>query len=178
MAGVLDAGNPAHVLADLVPSAGLAEAPAPYRAAGRDELEKGFVLVPRYDIQAAAGAGSFADVEEVADWLAFKEEWVRRVLRVHPAKLVLVEATGDSMEPAVRSGDLLLLDTGVNRVLDDTIYVLVKDGAVVVKRVQKFMGGAVIIKSDNPAYVEETIPPHDVADLRIAGRVRWIGRLI
>lgn len=141
-------------------------------------LSDEFVFVPRYDIEASAGPGALLDQEKVVDHLAFKEDFVRRTLRADPKKLVLITGIGDSMEPTIRSGDLLLVDTGVTHFLDDAIYVISIDGALYVKRIQRFFGGAVAVKSDNAAYVEQTLSPGEAEAVRVAGRVRWIGRLI
>lgn len=151
--------------------AGLAE-PPPQRF-GDD-----FVYVPRYDIEASAGPGTFADDENVVDYLAFKADFVRRTLRANPQHLALITAIGDSMEPAIRAGDLLLVDRSYDRVVDDAIYVVRLAGRLVVKRVQVFFNGAVTIKSDNPAYVEQTLSKDETEEVYVAGRVRWIGRLI
>ena len=82
------------------------------------------------------------------------------------------------MEPTIRSGDLLLVNTAVSRFVDDAIYVLVKGEALVVKRVQRFFRGGVTIKSDNPAYAEESMTPSEWEGVHVAGRVIWIGRLV
>lgn len=143
-----------------------------------DELPDGFVLVPRFDVEASAGPGAFADREQVVDYLAFKGEWVRRTLGVDPRRLVLISAIGDSNEPTIRSGDLLLIDTSIDRIEDNAFYILALADAIVVKRVQRFLSGAVTIKSDNPAYIDETLDPEELEAINVAGRVRWIGRLV
>lgn len=148
------------------------------RALTAGQALDGFAMVPRYDVTASAGYGAFNDIENIVDYMAFREDWVRRTLRVDPSKLVLITAIGDSMEPVIRAGDLLLIDTAVERVIDDAIYVLVKRGELVVKRVQQFFNGAVAVKSDNSSYVEETLSATEADDMRVAGRVRWIGRII
>jgi phage repressor protein C with HTH and peptisase S24 domain len=141
--------------------------------------ESEFVLVPRYDIQASAGPGAFNDEEQIVDWLAFSRDWVRTTLRVDPKWLVLLSAVGDSMEPTIRAGDLLLVDRSVGAFRDDAIYVLQIAGQLMVKRVQRFFGGAVVVKSDNSsAYVEQTLTKEEAAAAQVAGRVRWIGRMI
>lgn len=142
------------------------------------ELPDGFVLVPRYDVSASAGPGALADGELVVDHMAFRADFVRRVLRADPAHLALITAIGDSMDPAIRAGDLLLIDTAVDRIIDDAIYVLQVDGSLRIKRVQSFMDGRLALKSDNPAYEDETLEPRNAGTLRVAGRLRWIGRLI
>jgi phage repressor protein C with HTH and peptisase S24 domain len=142
------------------------------------QLGRDFVLVPRYDVEASAGAGALTVAENVVDYMAFQEGWVRRTLGLDPERLALISAKGDSMEPTIRAGDLLLIDTSVIEVEDDAIYILVMDGHLMVKRLQRFVGGVVAVKSDNAAYVEQTLNAADLAShARIAGRVRWIGRL-
>lgn len=156
---------------------GVAEDPSPYfdvTAPG-----SGFVLVPRIDVKASAGHGNWAAEENLIDHMAFRADFVRRTLRADPRNLVLITAIGDSMEPTIRAGDLLLVDRGVDRIIDDAIYVLARDGEVVVKRVQQFFGGAIVVKSDHvAAYAEQTLSPDQAEQLVVAGRVRWIGRLI
>lgn len=148
--------------------------------AGRETPSLGpdFVMVPKYNVQASAGAGALQNRENVVDFLAFQEQWVRRELRVDPRHLALITAVGDSMEPTIRAGDLLLVDTAINRFVDDAIYIVAVGGHILVKRVQLFMHGAVIVKSDNPAYVEQTLSPAEASEAVVSGRVRWIGRLM
>ncbi|SDH90334.1 S24 family peptidase [Roseospirillum parvum] len=137
-----------------------------------------YVLVPRFNVEASAGHGAWNDREQVVDFMAFRADWVRRALGADPNQLALIAAAGDSMEPSIRAGDLLLIDTGVTRVIDDAVYVLLSGSELLVKRVQKFLSGALTIKSDNPAYAPENLTPAEAETLCVAGRVRWIGRLI
>jgi len=143
-----------------------------------ENLADDFVLIPQYDVEAAAGAGRWPDREQVVNQLAFKAQWVRNVLGVAPDRLALITAAGDSMEPTIRHGDMLLIDLSVDRVKDDAIYLVEKWGQLIVKRVQRFISGKVVIRSDNPAYEEETVEANETHLLRIAGRVRWIARMI
>ncbi|WP_316978006.1 LexA family transcriptional regulator [Shumkonia mesophila] len=142
------------------------------------ESDAGFVLVPRYNVEASAGPGALNGHEHVVDHMAFRADFVRRVLRADPDHLALIMAVGDSMEPSIRAGDLLLIDRSVDRIMDDAIYILGMGDELVVKRVQRFFDGGLVVKSDNIAYREQTITPEAAPNLRVAGRVRWIGRLI
>ena len=141
------------------------------------EVPEGFVLVPRYDLEASAGHGALTEGEHVLDYMAFQEAWVRRSLRADPNRLALITATGDSMEPAIRSGDLLLIDCSVESIMDDSIYLVSLSDFLLVKRVQKLFRG-VIVSSDNPNYKPITLNAEEAAELHVRGRVRWIGRLI
>jgi transcriptional regulator with XRE-family HTH domain len=59
--------------------------------AGEDsgKMPSGFVLIPRYSVEASAGGGSVVADEQVIDRLAFREDWVRHALGVKPSDLAL-----------------------------------------------------------------------------------------
>lgn len=145
---------------------------------GESHDMEGFTLVPRYDIKGGMGGGQIVHSEQVVDHLAFRTEWVRSELRANPSNLALISAVGDSMEPTLSSGDLLLLDKSEYKVRDDAIYVISVNGALLVKRVQLLLDGTVVIRSDNPAYQPQIVKQPDIEQLKIVGRVVWIGRRV
>lgn len=136
----------------------------------------GFVLVPRYDVHGSMGNGSVIHSEQIVDHLAFRAEWVRTALGASPEHLVLISAIGDSMEPTLRAGDLLLIDRSVTGVKHDSIYAFAVGDELRVKRVQRLYDGTLIVKSDNPGYASETLTPEQAATVNIVGRVVWTGR--
>ncbi|WP_336800620.1 XRE family transcriptional regulator [Kaistia sp. MMO-174] len=143
-------------------------------------IPAGFVAVPRLQVRASAGRGRIATIDllEDGEFIAFREDWMRRI-GLNPKFAQALTAVGDSMEPTIRDGDLLLIDRSIDRVVDNGIYVAVVGGMVVVKRVQTRLDGSVVLKSDNrDRYDDEVVPAHDVPDLIIEGRVRWFGRAI
>src|SRR5262249_1894298 len=115
------------------------------------------VLIPFYDVQASAGSGSLGDQERVRGRLAFRADWVHGELKVPPESLALVTATGDSMQPTVGHGDLLLLNVRETEVVGDAIYALRMQDVLLVKRVQLLVDGTLVIRSDNPAYGEQRV---------------------
>lgn len=138
----------------------------------------GFVMVPRYEIAAAAGFGGFANDEEPVAFLAFRTDWLRGAADIRPDQAALISATGDSMDPTIRSGDLLLVDMGVTQIMDDAIYVVSLSDRLMVKRIQRFHDGSIAICSDNPSYADDRLTREETENLTVAGRVRWIGRMI
>jgi len=140
------------------------------------QVPYGFVLVPRYDVSASMGNGAVIHSEQIVDHLAFREEWVRTELGANPKQLVLVSAIGDSMEPTLRAGDLLLIDRSTASVKHDAIYAFATDGELRVKRMQLKIDGSVVVKSDNPQYEAEMLTAAQAATLHIVGRVVWSGR--
>ncbi len=138
---------------------------------------EGFVPVPRYDVRASAGPGALNDDENIADYLAFREDWIRKDLGTSPDEVLCLNAIGDSMEPTIRSGDVILIDRAIKRIADEAIYVVAIGEALLLKRVQPLVGG-VELRSDNPLYKPDTLTRAEADNLRVYGRVRWIGRVV
>ncbi|MRR33189.1 helix-turn-helix transcriptional regulator [bacterium] len=140
------------------------------------DLGSDFVLVPRYEVSASAGGGALVHSEQIVDHLAFRSEWVRSALDVSVKDLALISVKGDSMEPTLSNGDLILVDTSTRKVEDNAIYVLRYNGALMVKRIQRKIDGSLIIKSDNLVYEPEMVSGEAVNELHVVGRVVWSGR--
>ena len=87
-------------------------------------------------------------------------------------------AVGKSMVPTVHSGDLLLIDT-TDRIFNNFgIYVLEILGERIVKRVQRKLDGSLVLISDNATYEADQVPPGQVKDVVVIGRVIWAGGVI
>lgn len=151
-----------------------ANEPKPVTAA--PSAPEGFILVPRYDVIGSMGNGHVIHSEQIVDHLAFRAEWVRTELGTSPNNLALISAIGDSMEPALRAHDLLLIDRSVLSVKQDAIYAFAVDGELRVKRIQRLFDGSLIIKSDNPSYATETLTAQQSEAINLVGRVVWSGR--
>lgn len=134
----------------------------------------GLFPVPRLDIGAAAGAGGLGEDDRTEALLAFDERWLRR-LSASPAGLSLIRVEGDSMAPTLAHGDDIMVDggDGAER-LRDGIYVLRRDGLLLVKRIAMGARGSIAIVSDNALYPSET--GVDAGSVEIVGRVLWTGR--
>jgi phage repressor protein C with HTH and peptisase S24 domain len=136
----------------------------------------GFIVVPRYEVQASAGNGSVIHSEQIVDYLAFSAEWIRNALGVSQKDLALISVKGDSMEPGLSNDDLILVDMRKSRVEDNAIYVLRLGGELLVKRIQRKLDGSLHVMSDNPRYEAEIISAERAAELSVLGRVVWSGR--
>jgi phage repressor protein C with HTH and peptisase S24 domain len=131
------------------------------------------------DVEASAGAGAVVEGEEVKGHLAFRKDWLRRQ-GLRPQHLALLTVRGDSMEPSVPNGSTCLVERydEAQEPARDGIYVLRWDDHLVVKRLQRQIGGGFVILSDNPAYAPQHVPADRTTDLRIAGRVVWLAHEI
>jgi phage repressor protein C with HTH and peptisase S24 domain len=137
---------------------------------------EGFVKIPRYEVAASAGSGATIHSEQIVDHLSFKADWVHNALGVSVKALALINVTGDSMEPTLSEGDLILIDMSHHGVKDNAVYVLQLNGSLLVKRIQHKLDGSVIVKSDNAIYEPERVGSEMVDSLNIIGRVVWCGR--
>ena len=136
------------------------------------------VTIPLYPIQASAGGGSYGEEPpEQLEGFVVHRPWFLKAFHVPPEKTHFVEIRGDSMEPTLSEGDLVLVDTSAaaERPREEGIYILNIDGVIVAKRIAYGPPPIFRILSDNPAY-----PPVEVDafrdNLQIVGRVRLVIR--
>jgi phage repressor protein C with HTH and peptisase S24 domain len=147
------------------------------------KLPDEFVTLPYYpEVQPGAGGGTYAPDHPEATLMAFRRDWVRRELHADPAFLVLLAVRGESMQPTLQPGEIVIVDQSVSRMDVDGIYVLRLADTIVIKRCQRvprrdgdrtrFM---VKITSDNPAYDPYEVEPQDgiFPDIPLIGRAIW-----
>lgn len=128
--------------------------------------------VRRLEVEASAGPGAIVG-DEAADGTMQLDPRLLETLRLDPRHAAMLRARGDSMEPAIRDGDQIIVDERDRAVAAaPAIFVLRLDGDLLVKRVARLDGGF-RVTSDNPAY-----PPRDSAAVEIVGRVVWLARTL
>ena len=120
------------------------------------------------DVRVAAGTGAepWHEAAEcgVALHRAVLPSWARA------EGLICIRATGDSMEPAIHDGDLVVLDRASAEPTDGQAFVLRTGGGLIVKRLRR-RGAAWEMTSDNPRYRPRGVTVED----RVIGRVAWSG---
>jgi len=152
-------------------SPGLAGQPAAFGEGGD------FVAVARYDVRLSAGAGAAAGRLKVVDRIPFPLDRLRRILGRSSAEgAAMVEVVGDSMQPTIGHGDLVMVDT-FDTAGREGLFALVVDDDLVVKRVQKIDNGIEVI-SDNPAYGARRFSGDRADQVRLIGRVVWVARTV
>lgn len=141
-------------------------------------VRDGLVEVPILDVEASAGFGAIAQSETAHTRFGFDERWLGKRTRAKGPSLSIIHVHGESMEPTLRDGDEVLVDSSdQGSRLRDGIYVLRADDALVVKRVTIQPGGKLItISSDNAAY--PTWSDVDRSTIHVVGRVIWFGRSV
>lgn len=134
-------------------------------------VQRDYSFIPLYDINVSAGGGRSDATKDILSWYAYRREFLQS-MRLDPNECGLVIARGESGEPDVRDGELLLVDFRVNAVRDFGLYVIAIDGEYVVKQAQRNWDGSVTISSANPAYTPSTVPADRLGELTVLGLVR------
>jgi phage repressor protein C with HTH and peptisase S24 domain len=135
--------------------------------------ETDWVDVPRLALGASAGPGAVPQEEQAVGAFRFSRRWLRQQ-GLDSRSLSAIAVDGDSMEPVLRDGDEILVDTTL-RPLRDGVHVVRVGEVLLVKRLETGRPGLVVLKSDNPAYDPIALAPCDV---EVVGRVVWkAGRL-
>lgn len=132
----------------------------------------GVIMVPKVRARLSAGNGSLETDGDVTGHYAFRAEWL--LAKGSPKRMVLMEVSGDSMEPMLANGDTVLINQAQTDVLAGKIYAVGIEDTVVVKQVDK-EPGKLVLRSFNPRYQPMEVPMSDdtVGTVRIIGRVIW-----
>ena len=129
------------------------------------------VKIPLFSAYASAGSGieSF-DGDQIVKLVVVDKDWLR--LNVHCTSvnnINLITVNGDSMEPTLKDGDVIFVDTGITSFRSDSIYVARINGELFVKRFQKLPNGNLMMISDNTRYRSFELERSE--DVTLIGRV-------
>ena len=126
------------------------------------------ISVPQYDLRVSAGYGAYVEMENPIAEFKFHVDWLR-MQGLHGKKLSIVPVMGDSMEPTLYDGDLILIRHDESK---DGICVLRVNGEVLVKRIQHdFADNSYLITSDNERYKPIQLTSEFKGDFAIVGQV-------
>lgn len=135
------------------------------------------VLIKESRMHFSAGNGhqvSYELVEE-SEPATYRLSWFQRE-GMSPAKVRRFKVKGDSMEPFLYQDDSVLVNLAENdpaRIIDGKVYALRYGDDLRVKRLFRKLDGTLTLRSDNPAYKDEDVPPALAEEhITIIGRVR------
>lgn len=134
-----------------------------------------FVQLPLFDVAASAGVGLPVGSEVQLAAIAFDPDFLRERGAV-PDRCSIITASGDSMQPSIPDGSLLVVDHSQIDVKNGHIMVVNVGEDLLVKRIRRRLDGLIELISDNPAYPPETISRDALQQLRVVGRVVYFCR--
>ncbi|WP_027187163.1 LexA family transcriptional regulator [Desulfovibrio cuneatus] len=131
------------------------------------------VHVPLISATLCAGAGSF----EVEGAVLAKHPFPYSFLSPMgtPSAMVFMHVMGDSMEPFILDGDMVLVDQAQHQPARQGVYAVGFEDAIYVKRLECAQN-AVRLLSDNPEYAPIEIMGDELHSFRILGKVVWLCR--
>lgn len=133
------------------------------------ERDPDLVELDQVDLRYGMG-GSYLDGPDVASKRAFSRALLRHLTPAPPENLFWALGDGDSMEPTIRSGELILIDRSQQTPrMGDGIWAVAWGEIGMIKRLRQLPDGSVEIHSDNPL-----IPPARAVD----GELHVIGRVV
>ena len=139
------------------------------RSPARVHHDSAVAMIPfAPDVRLAAGTGEIVFDESpemsIAVATAALASWAR------PERLTCVRAVGDSMEPTICDGDLVVIDAGRTAPLEGHVFAVRTAAGLVVKRLRQ-SGGRWLLASDNSVHEPRTVAEED----RVLGQVAWSG---
>lgn len=138
-------------------------------------VESATVRIPLRDVYASSGPGCEALDEAIIRHLTFDPFFVES-WGIPPERVEAVINRGDSNEPTIRDGAIVLIDRGDRKLREKPMFAFRTPDGVRLKRFQKLMDGSARLVSDNQAlYAPEVISPADFEQLRVVGRAFWTG---
>ena len=115
---------------------------------------------------AQAGAGGYFDDGGFPAGKGWDEVGLPSVKDEHAYAL---EISGDSMKPAFRDGDIIVVSPGAQIRKGDRVVVRTRDGEVMVKELKRRTAKLLELQSLNPNHVDRSFA---------AGDIEWIARIV
>lgn len=137
-------------------------------------------FIAGYDVELSAGYGFTPNTHiEVVSFSISSDALPPELLQPY-RKLIAVRARGDSMEPYVCSGDIIVLDLNDRSIFTGGVYGLRVGDQLLVKRLSIRANGNLIVASDNPRYPPDEISAAEMRQMTEDGGspMTIIGRLV
>lgn len=138
--------------------------------------EDDLIYLRRLNVQACCGERGVQnyDDESYVDLMGVSRVWFRdNISQVRQNGYEIITASGDSMEPTLKNGDLVVLDRWDTEITKrDGVFCVLIDNDLYLKRVQK-VPSCLMFLSDNKLYHPFEIPLNEVNS-----RVVVLGRMV
>lgn len=137
-----------------------------------------FVAVPRMTTSRDKNGNYHIDKQPDGTLYYFHKSWTKTALGTSPAALRVTFIDDTAMEPFLRRGDMVLVDTSKTQPSPPGIFILFDGAGLTPRRIEYLMGNnvsAVHVAADNKQYASYE---RHLGELDIAGRVVWYSRTI
>ena len=130
--------------------------------------------VPRVSARPRAGNGGLEVDGGFTGYYSFHTSFLQRKNGSEETMRIFA-IDGNSMEPTLQSGDLIMVNLRQDDISSGQIYLLRFEHELMVKRLEKRPGGVIRIRSDNDYYEPIDINPatDEGVDFQVFGRMVW-----
>ena len=111
--------------------------------------------------------------DEAASHVAFRRDWVDRH-GIDPGRCAVLGVQGESMEPTVPDGSLVLIDCTRRSLRNGRVFVVRTGDGLSVKRIGKDADGGWLLVNDHPGWSDARWPDN----AEVIGEVRWVATLL
>jgi phage repressor protein C with HTH and peptisase S24 domain len=139
----------------------------------QNNFQEIYLQIPKIRARLSAGGGSFETDPEIEEFYSFRKDWLSK--KGKAKDMVLMDITGNSMEPELKEKDTVLIDQSQKAVLAGAIYAVGLDDTIVVKRLEKRPNKLVLL-SENRTYPMISFEGEEMNSVRIIGKVVWVCR--
>ncbi|MBI3581333.1 MAG: LexA family transcriptional regulator [Nitrospinae bacterium] len=109
----------------------------------------GSVTIPLYEVHAPKGEGSMSDLKQTSDTLSISKR-VLEDLKLAPDSVLCHYVNCDCMEPTLRIGELVAIDTSETKFIHDgSIYVLRTGNSLLLRRLTRLSAKEIEVTCDN-----------------------------
>lgn len=144
-----------------------------------DHRDSKYVEISRIlvtDTSRNSGGGTIQEAD--GEPFYYRRSWIEDTLQTKPEHLRIVTIEGDSMNPTLKQGDRIMIDTSRKNPSPPGIFILFDGMGLIAKRLEyvpQSQTATLRILSDNDQYQPYERP---VSEIEIVGRVIWFAREI
>lgn len=141
------------------------------------ERMSAFAFIPKFNLRASAGGGAAILDEQAIGELGYRRQWFA-ARGLNPATCAVISIEGESMQPLLHSGDIVLIDHSDTDLKSGKLYVLRIGTDLVVKYITRLPDGDFEASSENPAFRPFKVPVNSIesGEVEVIGRVRSSSR--
>lgn len=136
----------------------------------REMHQAHYTEVPLREATGSMGGGSTETGDRTLTYLSFRTEWIRS--KGNPEYMTVIRAFGDSMDPTIIDGSVVLIDEGRRQFVKNKVYYLRYNGQMYIKRLVERDGHLAIVSDNDP----NLLLVSDADDFEIIGRCIWTAR--
>ena len=115
------------------------------------------IQVKLFGVNASAGGGAFNDNENYT-FLTIDPAYAKVLGISNRDHIEALAVTGESMEPTLKDGSIILIDREKTNIINGSIYVINAGGSVYIKRLMMNPNGNIDMLSDNPIMPKQEAP--------------------